>query len=145
MQNKNTPFPLAGLLDAGAITGIVAALLYTAGWSYAYHYFSRFHLGLTELGITKDTLFIYSLWVLKGSLPAVISCFFTIGLYFLLRLLWRKKAIIEEIEPSEKVGEEGPGGPSSDLALGTDLGGVASVPLTALHVFLSSWQLGWLE
>ena len=85
MYSKNNPFPLAGLLDAGVITGIVVALLYTAGWSYAYHFYSRFHLGLTDLGLTRDTLFIYSLWVLKGSLPAVISCFFTIGLYFLLR------------------------------------------------------------
>lgn len=106
MQNKNNPFPFAGLLDAGAITGIVVALLYTAGWSYAYHYFSRFHLDLTELGITKDTLFIYSLWVLKGSLPAVIACFSTIGLYFLLRFLWRRKAIIEPVEPSEGEGTE---------------------------------------
>uniref|UniRef100_UPI004055CD11 hypothetical protein n=1 Tax=Candidatus Electrothrix sp. TaxID=2170559 RepID=UPI004055CD11 len=106
MQSKNNAFPLAGLLDAGAITGIVVALLYTAGWSYAYHYFSRFHLGLTDLGLTKDTLFIYSLWVLYDSLAAVIACFFTIGLYFLLRVLWRKMAIIEEVESPEGEGEE---------------------------------------
>ena len=106
MRLKNNPFPLAGLLDAGAITGIVVALLYTAGWSYAYNYFSLFHLGLTELGVTKDTLFIYSLWVIKGSIPAVIACFCTIGIYFLLRLLWRKKAIIEQAEPAEGEGDE---------------------------------------
>ncbi|MCI5211316.1 MAG: hypothetical protein D3910_21600, partial [Candidatus Electrothrix sp. ATG2] len=68
------------------------------------HYFSLFHLGLTELGITKDTLFIYSLWVLMDSIPALIACFGTIGLYFLLRFVWRKKAIVELADPSE--GEE---------------------------------------
>ncbi|MCW5202517.1 hypothetical protein VU12_06215 [Desulfobulbus sp. US4] len=106
MQNKNNPFPLAGLLDAGAITGIVVALLYTAGWSYAYHYFSLFHISLTELGITKDTLFIYSLWVLTDSIPALVSCFGTIGLYFLLRFVWRKKAVVEQVDPAEGEGDE---------------------------------------
>ena len=105
-QPRSNPFPLAGLLDAGAVTGIVAALLYTAGWSYAYHYFSRFHLGLTELGITRDTLFIYSLWVLDDSLAAMIACFATIGLYFLLRFLWRKKGIVVQAEPAEGGGDE---------------------------------------
>ncbi|MCI5149032.1 MAG: hypothetical protein D3916_06545 [Candidatus Electrothrix sp. MAN1_4] len=106
MQHKNNPFPLAGVLDAGAITGIVVALLYTAGWSYAYHYFSLFHLGLTELGLTKDNLFIYSLWVLTDSIPALIACFGTIGLYFLLRFVWKKKAIVDLEDPSEGDGEE---------------------------------------
>ena len=101
MLSKNNPFPLSGFLDAGAITGIVVALLYTVGWSYAYHYFSLFHLGLTELGLSKDTLFIYSLWVLKDSIPALITCFGTIGLYFLLRFIWRKKVIVEWTEPAE--------------------------------------------
>ncbi|MCI5161422.1 MAG: hypothetical protein D3917_05235 [Candidatus Electrothrix sp. AX5] len=106
MQHKNNPFPLAGLLDAGAITGIVVALLYTAGWSYAYHYFSLFHLGLAELGITKDNLFIYSLWVLQGNIPALMACFGTIGLYFLLRFFWRKKVIIEQGASPEGEGDE---------------------------------------
>lgn len=97
---------MAGLLDAGAITGIVVALLYTAGWSYAYHYFSLFHISLTELGITKDTLFIYSLWVLTDSIPALVSCFGTIGLYFLLRFVWRKKAVVEQVDPAEGEGDE---------------------------------------
>ena len=106
MLSKNNPFPLSGFLDAGAITGIVVALLYTVGWSYAYHYFSLFHLGLPELGITKDNLFIYSLWVLTDSIPALLACLGTIGLYFLLRFIWRKKAIIELAEPSQGEGDE---------------------------------------
>lgn len=106
MQHKNSPFPLSGLLDAGAIISIVVSLLYTVGWSYAYHYFSFFHLGLTELDITRDSLFIYSLWVLTDSIPALIACFSTIGLYFLLRFVWKKKAIIELAEPVE--GEDEP-------------------------------------
>ncbi|WP_339132998.1 MAG: hypothetical protein WGN25_11625 [Candidatus Electrothrix sp. GW3-4] len=103
MRSKSNPFPLADLLDAGAITGIVVALLYTAGWSYAYHYFSCFHLNVTELGVTRDTLFVYSLWVLQGNIPALLTCFGTIGLYFFLRSLWKKKTIVDQ---ADTLGEE---------------------------------------
>jgi hypothetical protein len=90
MAQKNTPFPLAGIFDIGVITTIVIGLLYTAGWSYAYHYFDRFHLGLIGLEIKQDTLFIYSLWVLKDSLAATLACLCTIGFYYILRWFWQQ-------------------------------------------------------
>ncbi len=57
MSRRIDSFPLAGLLDLSAATGFVAALLYTAGWSYAYHYFACFHLGLIGLEIQREHFF----------------------------------------------------------------------------------------
>jgi len=50
---------------------IVFSLLYTAGWSFAYHYFSYFNVGLSALELPKEDYFIYSYWVIadnKGKL-----------------------------------------------------------------------------
>jgi hypothetical protein len=50
---------------------IVFAILYTAGWSFAYHYFGHFNVGLSALELPKEDYFIYSYWVIsdhKGKL-----------------------------------------------------------------------------
>lgn len=65
MSHKNNGFSLAALLDIGALTTVMTALIYTAGWSYAYHYFSRFHLGLLDLEIEREYFFLYGFWALK--------------------------------------------------------------------------------
>lgn len=47
-------------IAAGTVTALLVPLLYTAGWSYAYHYFERFNLGLMGLEIPKEYFFLYS-------------------------------------------------------------------------------------
>jgi hypothetical protein len=38
-------------LESTAVVILIAALIYAAGWSYAYHCYDRFDLGLIGLGI----------------------------------------------------------------------------------------------
>lgn len=52
------------LLDMATVLLLLVPLLYTAGWSYAYHYFGYFHLGLLDLEIPKEYFFLYSLQVI---------------------------------------------------------------------------------
>ena len=40
--------------------------LYVSGWSYAYHYFGKFHIGLLALEIPREYYFVYSFWVLRS-------------------------------------------------------------------------------
>jgi len=64
VDQKNVP-ELASFLI------IVFALLYTSGWSFAYHYFGHFNVGLSALELPKEDYFIYSYWVIadhKGKL-----------------------------------------------------------------------------
>jgi len=64
VDQKNVP-EIASLLI------IVFSLLYTAGWSFAYHYFGQFNVGLSALDLPKEDYFIYSFWVIadhKGKL-----------------------------------------------------------------------------
>ncbi|MCI5165475.1 MAG: hypothetical protein D3903_05135 [Candidatus Electrothrix sp. GM3_4] len=65
MANRNSPLSLVGFLDVGVLTTLVVALLYTAGWSYAYHYFDRFHLGLLGLEIQRENFLLYGFQVLR--------------------------------------------------------------------------------
>ncbi len=41
-------------LETGTIMALLVPLFYTAGWSYAYHYFERFNLGLMGLEIPRE-------------------------------------------------------------------------------------------
>nr|VFK38320.1 MAG: hypothetical protein BECKTC1821D_GA0114238_100432 [Candidatus Kentron sp. TC]VFK39742.1 MAG: hypothetical protein BECKTC1821E_GA0114239_100534 [Candidatus Kentron sp. TC]VFK54251.1 MAG: hypothetical protein BECKTC1821F_GA0114240_100490 [Candidatus Kentron sp. TC] len=43
---------------------LATALLYTAGWSHAGHWFGRFHIGLIPLGLPMEYHFMYGLQVL---------------------------------------------------------------------------------
>lgn len=66
MSDQATPrrlFP--PWVEAGTVTALLVPLFYTAGWSYAYHYFERFNLGLMGLDITKEYFFLYSFWTVK--------------------------------------------------------------------------------
>lgn len=56
---------LPAWVEAGTVTALLVPLFYTAGWSYAYHYFERFNLGLMGLEIPKEYFFLYSFWAVK--------------------------------------------------------------------------------
>ncbi len=45
--------------ETGVVTALLVPLLYTTGWSYAYHYFERFSLGLMGLEIPREYFFVY--------------------------------------------------------------------------------------
>ena len=53
------------LLDIATTIGIVTALIYAAGYTYANHYFGHFSVGLLTLAIPKEYFFMYGFWVLK--------------------------------------------------------------------------------
>ncbi|WLE96986.1 MAG: hypothetical protein QTN59_20215 [Candidatus Electrothrix communis] len=90
MPDRNNPFSWTGLLDISAITGIIAALLYTAGWSYAYHYFAHFQIGLLGITIQREYFFMYGFQVFKAHPFWVLLCLGSCaGLYFLIRFLWQ--------------------------------------------------------
>ena len=80
-----------GLIDLGTITTVLIPLLYTAGWSYAYHYFSHFHLGLMGLNIPKEYLFLYSFWVIKDQfLLSICALLVTVLFYFTVQFCFRQ-------------------------------------------------------
>lgn len=79
------------LPEAATLTTLLVALLYTAGWSFAYHYYNQFHLGLIELDIPKEYLFVYSLWVIKDQVfLSFAALVITVLLYFLVRFCFQQ-------------------------------------------------------
>lgn len=52
-------------MEAGTVTALLVPLCYTAGWSYAYHYFRRFNLGLMGLDIPREYFFVYSFHAIR--------------------------------------------------------------------------------
>ncbi len=61
--NERTAGPL--LLDLATAVALITALVYFTGWTYAYHYFGRFKLGLLTLEIPTEYFFAYGFWVFK--------------------------------------------------------------------------------
>jgi hypothetical protein len=53
-------------LESAAIVVLITALIYAAGWSYAYHWYDRFDLGLIGLGIPSEYHFMYGFWVAQS-------------------------------------------------------------------------------
>ncbi len=53
------------LLDLATVMAIITALVYFTGWTYAYHYFGHFKLGLLTLEIPAEYFFVYGFWVFK--------------------------------------------------------------------------------
>jgi len=53
-------------LDLATVVLLVAAVVYVAGWTYAYHYFGHFGLGLLTLEIPLEYFFMYGFWVFKA-------------------------------------------------------------------------------
>lgn len=62
--NDRTVGPL--LLDLATVTALITALVYFTGWTYAYHYFVHFKLGLLTLEIPTEYFFVYGFWVFKA-------------------------------------------------------------------------------
>jgi len=60
MSKEKSSRSLPGWIELGTILALLVPLLYTAGWSYACHYFERFHLGLLGLNIPREYFFLYS-------------------------------------------------------------------------------------
>jgi len=57
--------PGALALDLALLFGLGAALLYAAGWAYAYRWYGRFDLGLNGLDLPAETVLMYGFWVLR--------------------------------------------------------------------------------
>ncbi len=51
--------------DITLVATLTAALIYAGGWSYAYHWYDYFELGLIGLGIPYEYHFMYGFWVVK--------------------------------------------------------------------------------
>ncbi|XOF34215.1 MAG: hypothetical protein ACL93V_02665 [Candidatus Electrothrix sp. YB6] len=91
MAHNNEALPWSGLIDIGLLTGLGTALLYTAGWSYAYNYFGHFQIGLLGITIQREYFFLYGFWVLKKYWFCFLLCLLLgTGLYFLVRYGWRR-------------------------------------------------------
>ena len=65
MSDEPKPGLLPSWFETGTVTALLVPLFYTAGWSYAYHYFERFNLGLTGLEIPGEYFFVYSFWTIR--------------------------------------------------------------------------------
>ena len=74
-----------GLIGSGIIitllTSLFIALIYTTGWSYAYHYFERFHLGLLALDIPREYFFLYGFLALKEKFFKVLFLFILVTVF----------------------------------------------------------------
>ena len=55
----------AAALDFSLFAGMGLAVVYVAGWSYAYHWFERFGLGLVPLDISREFFLLYGFWTLR--------------------------------------------------------------------------------
>lgn len=51
-------------LDLATLIGLIAALVYIAGWSYAERYFAHFQVGLLALEVPTEYYFVYGSWVI---------------------------------------------------------------------------------
>jgi len=75
--------------DASLLILVSAALLYTSGWSYAYHYFARYHMGLLDIAISKEYFFVYAFWVIRSQWVMIIIgfCLFFCGFILIEKYL----------------------------------------------------------
>ncbi len=96
---KQHPFQFKGF-DILPVLAFFAALLFTAGWSYAYHYFSYFHIGLLSIEIPYHHFFLYGFWVITDNIfwltllsIAYFLAVFSIGL--IAKIRWIKQAWIQ--------------------------------------------------
>lgn len=71
-------------LDIAAALTLIIALIYATGWTYAYHYFGHFKLGLLMLEIPIQYFFMYGFWVFKTWWWLLLVLYGLITLSFLL-------------------------------------------------------------
>ncbi len=78
-------------IELGTVITILVPMFYTAGWSFAYHYFDQFHLGLMGLDIPKEYLFVYSFWAVRDNLLWFLLLLVGVGIFFLgIKFLHKK-------------------------------------------------------
>lgn len=120
------------LIDLGTVVTLMVALFYTAGWSFAYHYFDKFHLGMNGLDIPKEYLFEYSFWVVRDQLfLAFAALLLTVLLYFAVKFCFQKAKKAMKTKPDDQ-GKEFGG--KVDLFL------AAGLLLAPVMIFLVFWQ-----
>ena len=91
-------YPGIGLgigFETGAITALLIPLCYTAGWSYAYHYFERFSLGLIGLDIPREYFFVYGFQAIKDQ-----KWLFLLTLIICMSLLVLGRFLLERLKKS---------------------------------------------
>ena len=89
-DSKTTPFAL----DLTVLITLGAALIYVMGWSYAYHWYDRFNLGILGLEIPLEYFMMYGFWSLRHAWWLVFIYAVAVGVWmFTQRLvrpwLWR--------------------------------------------------------
>jgi hypothetical protein len=72
------------LLDLATALALISALIYATGWTYAYHYFSHFELGLLMLDIPVQYFFMYGFWVFKAWGWLIVVLYGLVALPFLI-------------------------------------------------------------
>lgn len=92
MSKEKSSRSLPGWIELGTILTLLVPLLYTAGWSYACHYFERFHLGLLGLNIPREYFFLYSFWVIREEFLSFLSLLFILLAVSLVWGYYRHKA-----------------------------------------------------
>jgi hypothetical protein len=75
------------ILDIAVIITLIGAILYTAGWSFAYYYFDYFNVGLLTLEIPREYFFVYSTWVLQDNFYHAALAYGIFILFLVLPLL----------------------------------------------------------
>ena len=95
-ERAGPPGWLELLGQASLFVGLVGAWLFLTGWGFAYWYFASFGIGLTALGIPKETFFLYGFWVFRDYAweSAVLVVAGAAGFW-----LWRRAAPISVARP----------------------------------------------
>nr|VFJ77955.1 MAG: hypothetical protein BECKFW1821C_GA0114237_11542 [Candidatus Kentron sp. FW] len=57
--------PTQRTIEIGAWITLGTVLLYAAGWSYAYHWFGYFNLGVIHLGLPTEYHLMYGSWIMR--------------------------------------------------------------------------------
>lgn len=126
-NRENNAKAAMGLIDLGTITTVLIPLLYAAGWSFAYHYYEHFHLGMQGLNIQKEYLFLYSFWVIKSQwFLSIVTILIMVLVYVGIRWCLRK-AILEENKKKQYLYQ---------------FIGLIMVPLVILGLFTLFYHLG---
>jgi len=87
-----TPNKLPQWIEPGILITLLLSMFYTAGWSFACHYFDHFHLGLIGLDIPREYLLMYSFWAVKAHIFQFVLLLLLVGgAYFLFwGVIWKR-------------------------------------------------------
>ena len=74
-----TPNKFPQWIEPGILITLLLSMFYTAGWSFACHYFDHFHMGLIELDIPREYLLMYSFWAVKAHIFQFVLLLLLVG------------------------------------------------------------------